>query len=328
MTQILCVAKFALVFQPMAQNKSGQSVVFIDLVRLDMYCLYRIQDTMQFSMCRRTLWSSSFALGLVYKYKIASLRLDFFWFYHTQLKIKHRTSPSKSLSSPMAQQFLEQLLRYENVEPVGEAETLTCMICKETYGTINASTGAVELQIRLPCGHMLGSICISTWLSHQNSCPLCREPFFPPEQHQSLETRVENVSPPETSVPTIYQACDAEEICGWAANLLDFDSRARSAAISMCGPLTRMVTGISHTAICVAAISMYIAWHLFNENGDPAALIADLARETGVPEDYIRFRYYYLYNDRMELVSPEMFSDLARGDIDALNWPPRDWSTI
>ena len=96
----------------------------------------------------------------------------------------------------------------------------------------------------------------------------------------------------------------------------------------MCGPLTRMVTGHSNLEIHVAAISLYITWHLFNENGDRAAFIADLMRETGIPEDYIRFRYYYLYHNRMELVSSDMFPHLARGDMDALNWPPRDWNTI
>ena len=225
----------------------------------------------------------------------------------------------------MAQQFRQQLLRSENVEPVDESEDLTCIICHEPFGTINPSTGALEVQIRLPCGHLVGSICISTWLSDQNNCPLCRKIFFPPEQHQNLETMAVNVSPPQSRVPIIYQACDAEDICGWAANVLDFDSRARSAAISMCTPLTRMVIGHSDLAICVAAISLFIAWHLFNENGDPAAFMANLTSETGVPEDYIRFRYYYIYHDRMELLTPDMLPHLARGDMDALNWPPRSW---
>ena len=228
----------------------------------------------------------------------------------------------------MAQQFREQLLQPENVVPVDEAENSTCTICKEPFGTMNSSTGAVEVPIRLPCSHVYGSICIGLWLSDHNSCPLCREIFFKPEQHQSLETRVDNVSPPETSVPTIYQACDAEEICGWVANQLGLDSHARSAAISMSGPLTRMVTGHSNLEICVAAISLYIAWHLFNENGDYAAFMADLTRETGVPEGYIRFRYYYIHNNRMELLTPEMLSHLAGGDTDGFNWPPRDWSAI
>ena len=287
---------------------------------------------MRFNVCRMTLWSSSLASGLVYKYEIASLRLDLFSFYHTQPEIEHCTSPRESLSLAMSQKFRQQLLQSENVEPVDEAEDSTCVICKERYGTINASTGAVEVQIRLPCGHRIGSICISTWLSDQNSCPFCRKIFFDPEPHQSLETRAVNVSPPdvnvstpETRVPYIYRECDAEDICGWAANQLSFDDSARSASISMCAPLTRMVTGHSNIPICVAAISMYIAWHLFNENGDPAPFIADLTKETGVPEFYIRFRYRYIYNDRMELLSPEMIPHLARGDMDALNWPPRDW---
>ena len=224
----------------------------------------------------------------------------------------------------MAQQFRQQLLRSENVKLVDEADESTCMICKESYGTINASTGAVEVQIRLPCNHMIGSVCISTWLGESNSCPLCRKEFFPPEQRQRLEITAVNISPPETSVPSIYRGSDAEDICGWVANLLHFDDRARSASISMCGPLNRMVTGISNAAICVAAISLYIAWHLFNENGNPAAFMADLTRETGVPENYIRFRYNYIHSDRMELLSRDMFFHLARGDMDALNWPPRN----
>ena len=224
----------------------------------------------------------------------------------------------------MAEQFRHQLLRSENVEPVDEAEDSTCMICKESYGTINTSTGAVEVQVRLPCSHNIGSVCISTWLGESNSCPLCRKEFFPPEQHHSLETRAVTVSPPESRVPTIYQACDADDICGWVANQLQFDDHARSASISMCGPLTRVVTGISNQAICVAAISLYIAWYLFNQNGDPVAFMADLTRETGVPQNYIRFRYNYIHNDRMDLVTPEMFAHLARVDMDALNWPPRN----
>ncbi|KAM0800329.1 hypothetical protein BDR22DRAFT_889689 [Usnea florida] len=225
----------------------------------------------------------------------------------------------------MAQQFRQTLLRAENIVPVDEAECLTCMICLEPYGSINPSTGAVEVQIRLPCSHMVGSVCISTWLNDQNNCPLCRRAFFPPEPHANIETRAVDVRPPETSIPTIYQLCDAEEICGWVANLLDFDSHARSAAISMCTPLTPRIIGHSDLAPCVAAISLFIVWHLFNENRNPAAFIANLTSETGVPEDYIRFRYYYIYHDRMELVTPDLLPHLARGDMEALNWPPRSW---
>lgn len=75
--------------------------------------------------------------------------------------------------------------------------------------------------------------------------------------------------------------------------------------------------------MCVAAVSLYITWHLFNENGDPAPFIAALTQETGIREDFIRFRYYYLHCDRMELVTPDMLPDLERFNMNALNWPPR-----
>ena len=223
----------------------------------------------------------------------------------------------------MAQEFRQRLLRSENVERVDEAQNLTCMICLEKYGTINPSTGAVEVQIRLPCSHMVGSICISTWLSGQNSCPLCREEFFDAEPHQALENRAINVSPPPVNDQTIYEACDAEDICGWIANLLGFDSHARSVAISMSEPLNRMVIGHSRIAMCVAAISLYITWHIFDETGDLAAFMTALTQETGIREDFIRFRYDYIHCDRMELITPDMLPDLARFDMDALNWPAR-----
>ena len=134
-----------------------------------------------------------------------------------------------------------------------------------------------------------------------------------------------NVTPPEIRVQTaMWEGCDAEDICGWVANQLGFDSHVRSVAISMSRPLTRMVIGHDNLATCVAAISLYIAWHLFNEYSNPAAFIADLTRETGVPEDYIRFRYRYIHCNRMELVTPDMFPHLAGGNMDALNWPSWD----
>ena len=75
--------------------------------------------------------------------------------------------------------------------------------------------------------------------------------------------------------------------------------------------------------MCVAAISLYITWHIFDETGDFAAFMTALTQETGIREDFIRFRYHYIHGDRMELITPDMLPDLARFDMDALNWPPR-----
>ena len=86
----------------------------------------------------------------------------------------------------MTQQFLEGLPQI----PVGELPTdSTCMICLNAYGDGSvAIDGIAEGPVRLPCGHHVGFACISIWLSPdnigQNSCPYCREIFFPAQLHQ------------------------------------------------------------------------------------------------------------------------------------------------
>ena len=57
-----------------------------------------------------------------------------------------------------------------------------CMICQDQYGTPNADDGTTEHTIVLPCGHLVGSVCIRRWLSERgsNTCPYCRRELFPP----------------------------------------------------------------------------------------------------------------------------------------------------
>ena len=52
------------------------------------------------------------------------------------------------------QGFLNQLLRIENVVPRDENDAKTCMICLESYGSLNPVTGSTELPVRLPCNHL------------------------------------------------------------------------------------------------------------------------------------------------------------------------------
>ena len=86
----------------------------------------------------------------------------------------------------MAQKFLEQLLRNENTVQKDEHDG-KCMICLESYGVLSSSTGAMEAPIRLPCKHIVGSMCIGKWLRDNNSCPLCRATFFPAQPRPYLE---------------------------------------------------------------------------------------------------------------------------------------------
>ena len=80
-----------------------------------------------------------------------------------------------------AELFLNQLLRVENsVQPTTQEP---CIICLSNCNTLCPSTGVVEYEMRLPCGHTVGSRCIAIWLDPdgvaKNSCPVCRHVFFP-----------------------------------------------------------------------------------------------------------------------------------------------------
>ena len=52
---------------------------------------------------------------------------------------------------------------------------------------MSRETGLIKLQLRLPCGHVVGSECIAVWLKANNSCPICRREFFPAQPRPDLE---------------------------------------------------------------------------------------------------------------------------------------------
>ena len=79
----------------------------------------------------------------------------------------------------MAEEFLR------NLPQVGEAELpdgKQCGICQEKYGKVDLHAGAMDVPVRLPCQHIVGSDCIRKWVSPdehgKNTCPFCRSVFF------------------------------------------------------------------------------------------------------------------------------------------------------
>ena len=84
----------------------------------------------------------------------------------------------------MAETFLDQLLQITNSVPRGDRE---CVICHSETGTMSRTTGYLELLIRLPCSHVVGSGCIARWFQEDNSCPFCRQEFFPAQPRPHLE---------------------------------------------------------------------------------------------------------------------------------------------
>ena len=97
----------------------------------------------------------------------------------------------------MAQQFLDQLLRSENMVGIEERQDPDCKVCLEPYGNRTSKTGGVEggteLPVRLLCNHQVGTVCIERWLRENNSCPFCRKTLFPkarsPQDELSEEVR-------------------------------------------------------------------------------------------------------------------------------------------
>ena len=214
----------------------------------------------------------------------------------------------------MAQEFLDQLLRMENTVKVDEQET--CMVCLESYGTLNSSTGAIEVQVRLPCSHLVGTICIATWLRDNNSCPACRATFFPAQPRPYLEYGIINDRP---SANTWRMGGPDErvtlEICDWLCEELNLASEVSSMAQLITRPLSRMLRGHFHSPECKAAVSVFIAWFLLNPGfgaGSVDILLPDVTHRTRVGEEHIRSTYRHIYPNRMELIDADLPPGLAR----------------
>ena len=92
----------------------------------------------------------------------------------------------------MAEAFRSRLLRDEN--RVQSCSDRPCMICLTQCDTLCPETGNVEWEVRLPCTHTVGSICITKWLdpsgAANNSCPMCRYVFFPKQPRPHLENEI------------------------------------------------------------------------------------------------------------------------------------------
>ncbi len=62
-------------------------------------------------------------------------------------------------------------------EPLGPKER-SCCICLQAFGSAFSNQVGSEAPVKLPCGHIFGEVCISSWTLTHNSCPLCRQPVF------------------------------------------------------------------------------------------------------------------------------------------------------
>lgn len=73
----------------------------------------------------------------------------------------------------MAKAFIRQLPRVPNNSLPEDAY---CPICVQPYENLTTDSGSFEKAVSLPChdSHIFGSDCLSEWLRHRKTCPICR----------------------------------------------------------------------------------------------------------------------------------------------------------
>lgn len=79
----------------------------------------------------------------------------------------------------MAEAFLDTLLEVKQEDLANDCKE--CCICLEEIEAKPVDTGISERPVRLPCTHIVHTICIAKWLSSSqghNTCPMCRHTLF------------------------------------------------------------------------------------------------------------------------------------------------------
>lgn len=196
-----------------------------------------------------------------------------------------------------------------------------CSICLEEYGTLSRETGTIEVEIRLPCKHTIGSACIATWLKTNNTCPVCRNEFFPAQPRPYLE---HGIMDDEEDEDVDWEGEDDQ---GNIRRLNDDYCAELGLDREIC-LLSRFIVerliespnlNQGHTELCMVAVSIYMASHLTREPRSPR----EIAAVTGIPADHIRFTYDIIYPEREHVAQPHILYALRTtfGEVDHLNWP-------
>ena len=223
----------------------------------------------------------------------------------------------------MAQAFLNNLLQMQNT---GQNQGERCAICLEGYGTLSRDTGTIEIGIRLPCSHSIGSACIAMWLKDNNTCPICRREFFRALPRPYLEHGImdgqENADRGDES--TEDDPRGLEEIIEICIDQLSLAPEIAQISELIVQKLRESeIMNENHSQWCIIAVSIYIASHLTNEYRSPR----EIAAITAVEADHIRETYDLIYPEREHLVNAETFA-LAEAfleeDSPLLCWPSPD----
>ena len=217
----------------------------------------------------------------------------------------------------MAEAFLYELLQMQNsVHNPSER----CTICLEEYGILCRENGTIEVEIRLPCNHTVGSACIATWLKTNNTCPVCRHEFFPAQprpylEHGVMDGQEDDEVADEVADESGFRDLN-QEYCVELGLDMDICVISELIAQKLMGSPN---WSDGHTEWCMVAVSIYMASHLAREPRSPR----EIAAVVGVEADHIRFTYDLLHRDRGHIADADLLFLLEDSfdEVAPLNWP-------
>ena len=108
------------------------------------------------------------------------------------------------------------------------------------------------------------------------------------------------------------------EICDRLCEVLILDNGVREAAVSISGSLLTVLTLREHRSVCIAAVSVYIAWYLLSQTDDTAAFIEDLSHTSRVYQDHIISTFQSIRVHRMQVIVSDILPTLAESHMEGI----------
>ena len=219
----------------------------------------------------------------------------------------------------MAEAFLSQLLTPENIPD--SRDNARCFVCLQTYGTLT-DAGAMEREVRLPCSHSLGSMCASTWLKSNNTCPFCRKELFPAQSHTNFEEEIveDEIPNPLVAIPLVSFDDDLiGEVVRDCCDSFGLAEHVFHDAFRIFQPMFETVKEwLRYEGLnlhVVACITMYIVLYLLGYPRSSLDFSRDLlVEEIDIPD--IRSSYAEIYDHRESLIDPSMLEVLGKGNME------------
>ena len=249
----------------------------------------------------------------------------------------------------MAEIFLDELLRTSN-SVQSDSQDRDCVICLQRTGTMSRETGLIELQLRLPCGHVVGSGCNVVWLKANNSCPICRGEFFPAQPPPVLEDGMmegqeeedqeeEEEDEYEDEGEVAERLRMLERVCQDHCFQLDlFGQTVRTAELIIRNllrlyPFSQAVSHMyEHSAGRLVALGIYITSCLADNPRSPReiCMVQDVNGDRihdryGVNGDLIRYTYSTIHDRREGLIDDRVRESL---EVRQVVWPTYDLSVM